>query len=406
MPAGVRRADARGAPGEQRRIGQGGGGAAEGQALAADAIAHGVGADLAVADDGAAAHGDGHDVRHAEVRADAADLHVLAGLAREAVDQHADVRGGAAHVDDDGVRPAGQVRGAAEAVRRAGADGENREPQRVLQGHQRAVVLGEEEVGADAAPVQGPLQRARHVPRHAQQGAVEDGGVLSLDQAQGADLVGHGQVDVVAHDLADHLGGGQLVAVAHRGEDAGDGHRIHRSAERLQEPADLVRVERDDLAAVQLDAAVDHRLAAGDDGLEVRGPGEERADRERRRGADAHDRHAVETLALQHGVGGVGGAQHDVADAAAIHVTRGEDRVHRVLDALGHVRAGGGLRLGQQAVVAVQDHGVRVGAAHVDADAEIQGAAHASASPLVAGRSGATSPGQAPTPASISSTGM
>ena len=75
--------------------------------------------------DGAAAQADGDHIGHAEVGAHAADGHRHAGLPGEAVLDHAQVGGGTAHVDDDGVLQAAEVAGAPDGVGGAAGDGED-----------------------------------------------------------------------------------------------------------------------------------------------------------------------------------------------------------------------------------------------------------------------------------------
>ena len=73
----------------------------------------------------------------------------------------------------------------------------------MLHGHEGSIVLREVylRVG-DALLRQGLGKALRQLLGHPVQGRVEDGGVLTLDQAHGADLAGDGDVDVLAHNLA------------------------------------------------------------------------------------------------------------------------------------------------------------------------------------------------------------
>lgn len=81
---------------------------AEAQRLFRHAIAHRIGTDghgavFVLAHNRTAAKADRNNVRHAEVRANAADFYGKHALAREAVRQNAQVGGGTTHVDDHGV---------------------------------------------------------------------------------------------------------------------------------------------------------------------------------------------------------------------------------------------------------------------------------------------------------------
>ena len=74
-----------------------------------------------------------------------------------------------------------------------------------------------------------------------------------------------------------------------------------------------------------------------------------------------------EVAPLHHGVGEVGGADHGrlgLARGGRLRDERGEG----ARDAGGHVRGRGRLHRGRDRVV-LEEHGVGVGAAHVDADA-------------------------------------
>jgi hypothetical protein len=154
----------------------------------------------------AAAKGDRDQVRHPEVGADASDLDSIGGFAGKPVDQHADVRGGAADVDHQGIRAPGEESGAADAVGGAAADREHRVPQRLVEAHQRAVVLREERYRPQVVRGERVLHRAAHVARDSGQGAVEYRRVLPLQESYRADLVAERHVHVPELAL-DHVGG-------------------------------------------------------------------------------------------------------------------------------------------------------------------------------------------------------
>src|ERR1051325_7944699 len=91
--------------GGHRHVGHGEHVAAEHQRLLGEAVAHAGRPDgqRLARHAGAAAQPERQEIRPAEERAHAADLHHAVGLAREAVAQAADVGGGAAHVDHQGL---------------------------------------------------------------------------------------------------------------------------------------------------------------------------------------------------------------------------------------------------------------------------------------------------------------
>jgi len=320
---------------------------------------------------GAAAERDRDQVRHPEVGPDAADLHPLGGFPREPVGQHAEVGGGAPHVHHQRVRDPGEERGAADAVGRAAPDREDRVPQGLIQAHQRAVVLREERHRPQAVRGERVPHRAGHVAGDPGQGAVEYRRVLPLEQADRADLVAERDVHVAELAL-DHLGGQQLVARRDGGEHAGDRDAVGGLAGLPEEPRDGVGVERGQVLAVELDPAVHDRRPDGDRADQVRRPAEHGPDAVGGGPADPEHRHPPQVLALQDGVGGVGGAEHDVADPAGVgagYAEHGADRRH---DPAGDVGGAGHLGLGDHPVGGVHDHGVGVGAADVDAETAIR----------------------------------
>ena len=72
-------------------------------------------------------------------------------------------------------------------------------------------------------------------------------------------------------------------------------------------------------------------------------------------------------LALDDGVGALRGAQHGLADLAAVDLRLPKQRLHRADDAFKDVSRGGVLDLGDDAQIFVDEDGVGIGAAYVDA---------------------------------------
>jgi len=319
----------------------------------------------------AAAERDRDQIRHPEVGPDAADRHPLRGFPREPVGQHSEVSGGAAHVRHQRVGDPGEERGAADAVGWAAPDREDRVTQGLIQAHQRAVVLREERHRPQAVGGERVPHRAGHIAGDPGQGAVEYRRVLPLDQPDRADLVAERGVHVAELAL-DHLGGQQFVTRRDRGEHAGDRDAVGRIADLPEKPRDGVGVERGEILAVELDPAVHDRRADGDRADEVRRPPEHGPDAVGGGPADPEHRHPPQVPALQDGVGGVGGAEHDVADPAGVGagcLEHGADRRH---DPAGDVGGTRHLGLGDHPVGGVHDHGVGVGAADVDAETAIR----------------------------------
>jgi hypothetical protein len=364
-----------GPPGRHRAVCQRGRCPAEHQRLLRQQVADAARPDAepgrAVGHHRAPAEGDRDQVRHPEVGPDAADLDALGRLPREAVGQHADIGGGAADVGHQRIGHPGEEGGAADAVGRAAADRQDGIAQGLVEAHQRAVVLREERHRPQAVRGQRGPHRPRHVAGHAGQGAVEDGGVLPLEQPDRADLVAERGVHVAEFAL-DHLGGEQLVTRRDRGEHAGDRDAVGRAADLAEEPRDGIGVERGQVLAVELDPAV-HDRGAHRHGLDqVRRPPEHGPDAVGGRPADPDHRHPPQVPALQDGVGRVGGAEHDMADPAGIGARRPEHGVDRRHDPGGDVGAAWHLGLGDHPVGGVHDHGVGVGASDVDAETAVR----------------------------------
>jgi hypothetical protein len=198
-----------GPSGRDRGVGERQRAAAEDQRLllqeVADAARASADAFRVAVNHGAAAERDRDQVRHPEVGPDAADLDSVGGLAREAVDQHADVGGGAAHVGDQGIGRAGEEGGAADAVGGAAADREYRIPEGLIEAHQRAVVLREQGRRRQAVRGERVPHGLCHVAGDPGQGPVEYRGVLPLEEPERADLVAERYVHLAELTL-DHLG--------------------------------------------------------------------------------------------------------------------------------------------------------------------------------------------------------
>ena len=208
-----------------------------------------------------------------------------------------------------------------------------------------------------------------HAARDVDERRVQDGGVLALEQAEGADL-GAERDRQVAELLSYDLLGRALVLVGDRREDARDRDRLRSTGHLAGEARDGLGVERRQLAPVELDPAVHDPLAGGDDLAQVGRPPEERPDRLRRRSAQSQHADAAETTSLEDRVRRVRRTEHRVRDPASVDLLgyAGD----RALDAPRDVRRGRHLRLREEAVVGVEHDGVRVRPAHVHAEPEVR----------------------------------
>ena len=164
---------------------------------------------------------------------------------------------------------AGEERRPADAVGRAAADREDRVAEGLVQAHQRAVVLREERGRAAGARPASRCIAMATVAGHPGQRAVQDRGVLALQQAQRADLVAERDVDLAQLPL-DDLARPPVRAAVRRGENAGDRDPVGGARDLAEEPRDRVGVQRGQVPSVELDAAVDDHRAGRDRGGEVR----------------------------------------------------------------------------------------------------------------------------------------
>ena len=159
----------------------------------------------------------------------------------------------------------------------------------------------------------------------------------------------------------------ELMVIADGGKDARDRDgldalRLHLFKKRLRCPG----IQGGQLPAVIFKAAADDR-AANSDLLDVRRPIDHRADAGRRRRADAQDADGGQVLALHDGVGALGGAQHGLLDLAAVHAGHGQHGAQGGQDAVVDVACGGALDVRHHVEVLVDEDGVGVGAAYVNA---------------------------------------
>ena len=338
-----------------------------------DLIAHAVGADgdgavRLLPDDGAAAQADGHHVGHPEVGAHAADGGRHAGLSGEPILDDPQVGGGAAYVDDDGILQLAQVACPSDGVGGAAGDGQDGVAAGVLHGHEGAVVLGQVHVRVgDALPFQALGEPFGEPLRHLPQGGVQDGGVLSFNQTHGADLTGDGHVDVLPHHFLAQLRRTQFVVVPDGGEHAGDGDGLdalglHVQVERLGRRL----IQGSQLLAVVLKAAADDGAAHGD-ALDVLRPIHHGQDAGGSRRANAQDADGRQVLALYDGVGTLGSAQHGLVDLRAVNAGLLQHSANSAQDPVIDIAGGGVLDVRHNVQVFVDEDGVGVGAAYVNA---------------------------------------
>ena len=178
-------------------------------------------------------------------------------------------------------------------------------------------------------------------------------------------------VDVAQFTL-DDLGGRQLMPRRDRGEDAGDGDPVGSARDLAQEPRDGVGVQRGQVLPVEFDAAADdHR--AGRIAL-VRSAGQPNIGRMLSVAGRPIRITAIRRsfLRSEHGVRRVSGASMTWVIRCRSRLRGAQHGVDRRGDPAGDVQRARHLGLGDHAVRAIHDHGVGIGAAHIDTEAAVE----------------------------------
>ena len=171
----------------------------------------------------------------------------------------------------------------------------------------------------------------------------------------------------------------QLMVARSRAEGSRYGNcSASRSRGFSRETPDGIGVQRCNLRAGVLVAALDDRRGADHDVPDVSRPRCARTHAQRRGGRQAQHTHGVEPLTLDDCVGRVGRAEHRLGDQRLVHVR--EQLVDRLPDALNGFGSGGDFDRPDDIACAVDDDCVGVGAPDVDADAELVTRAHAGSS--------------------------
>ena len=283
--------------------------------------------------------------------------------------KHAHVSRRAADVHDHGVLLVRQKRCAADGVRRPAGDREDGIALRVVNGHERAVVLPQvhRHVGKPFGSKRG-LEAVGGRVRDVVQCRVQDGCVLALQETERADLARKRDGELIAQLSGKDLGGATLVGVRHRGEHARYRHGfVPLFAHGARHVAQLVFGKRADLATVELVAAVHQEISHAHGVFELLRPIGHAADGRGRRRADAQRRHLVQALALHDRVGAMRRAEHSEPDVRRrLGADLRQHLVHGRLNAAHHVLGRRAFRGGDQLQVAVDDDGIGVGASDVD----------------------------------------
>ena len=133
--------------------------------------------------------------------------------------------------------------------------------------------------------------------------------------------------------------------------------------------ADLIRIERRDLAPVELVTPVTEVGVAPEHLGQIVGPVDHRWQRQGRRQSQSHRGGRFQPLALDDGIREVGRADHDAGDLGRRRSGRLQDVSQRGGDAGGHVGSCRRLDLADDRQP-VHEHGIGIGAADVDPDAQ------------------------------------
>ena len=208
---------------------------------------------------------------------------------------------------------------------------------------------------------------ARRLPGQLDEAGIEQGRVLALEEPDAAEPVGERDRDVGAF-VAENRRRFFFARGVQRREDRGDRDRADPGgADPPGGLAHALAVERDERAAVELVAALQHHDLGAHQVGQVLRPVHEGRERGAGGQADAHRGDPAEVAPLHHRVGEVGGADH-----GRLGVTGGGRLLHQrgegARDAGGHIRGRWRLHRRRHRVL-FEEHRVGVGAAHVDADA-------------------------------------
>ena len=315
--------------------------------------------------DRAATERHGDNVRHAEVRLHAAELDAEGRLARKAAADCADIGTRATDVDHERVGEARQDTSAANRVGSTATDRQHGQLARLLDRHQRAVVLREKGRGRKTTARERLLETVDHTTRHATECGIEDRGVLALQQTDAADQMPERNAhDVTKLGAHKHRSLVLLRGVLH-GEHACDRDRIDRPA-RCEHAADLLGIERVG-TSVDLDAAPYDRTPAIDRSAQVGGPVGEKRHRQRGGRSKPQHRDAAEFATAQDRVERMRGTERGDAHRAAIV---GRHRCEGRGDAIQRICGCRRLAASKQCIVGAEQHGVGIRPTDVDTDAQ------------------------------------
>ncbi|OPZ19712.1 MAG: hypothetical protein BWZ10_00862 [candidate division BRC1 bacterium ADurb.BinA364] len=310
-------------------------------------------------DQAVAAQAHGAHVQGADMRFPAADHRPFGANPHFAVLDAGGVGRRAADIDHDGVLPARQIARSGDAGRRTGQDGFDRPLDGRFDAHQRAVAAHDHHRRRDAAPAQRIAHLFEQRPQAGDDAGIERGrdGAQTVIQPLGDIVAANDRHSgFLAHDVA-HLDFVRGIVVAGVAGD-GEGFDLVLFHHRAGGAANLIRIDRRDFRSVDFHLSVQHGQRAIVDIARFVEP-------IRRQ----HQQADLLALAFDDGVGGQGGGERNQIDPGQMPIAQA---VQRLADADREIPFGGQrLGLAQHFSAAkIVDHGVGVGAAGVDAEAQ------------------------------------
>ncbi len=177
----------------------------------------------------------------------------------------------------------------------------------------------------------------------------------------------------VTQDLPQHRRRFLLDVRAQRGEGGGQHQRLGAAlADRCADPFELAHIQSAVGVAVEQRAAVGQEDLPIDRLAQLRRPAQQRRHAVAARQGQAHHRDPRQVPAFEEGVEQLGGAQHHRGHRRRFHRRLAQQFVDRRRHAVADRRSGGALQ-GAEHFAAAHQHGVGIGAADIDADAQRRG---------------------------------
>ena len=316
---------------------------------------------------GAAAKRNRQHIGHPEQGADAANPDHVVGLAGKAGLQAADIAGGAANIQHNGVLDPRQEGGAAHAVGRTRGEAADRLVPGHLGAGNRAVVLGDIERRRNATVGNGFGESIGGVAGQFDQARIQQCRVLSLKQPDPPEPARQRDMNIGVF-VADNL---SRPLLAFRGQwrehraDADGGYMVR--AHVAGGVGHRALVERHQGTAIIFMAAGNQVPATVDQPRQIVRPINKRRQAGRGRQANPKRRRPVQAATLNHRIDEMGRADHHRIDVTGGVAHRRDQILQGRTDTACHVRRGDGLD-GAENIVAIDQDRVGIGSADINAD--------------------------------------